>query len=92
MYEDLVEADPFVNGDAIFEKMRLRNLSPSKHVLRSKMLESKDLRNVVGPAGSSRFAPQGYTLRRDDGHYTTTPSTGRISQRSDTTGHEQLVP
>lgn len=80
------------HSDAIFEKMRLRNLSPSKHVLRSKMLESEDLRNVVGPAGSSRFAPQGYTLRRDDGHYTTTPSTGRISQRSDTAGHEQLVP
>ncbi|WP_296175741.1 hypothetical protein [uncultured Brevundimonas sp.] len=80
------------HSDAIFEKMRLRNLSTSKHVLRSKMLESEDLRNVVGPAGSSRFAPQGYTLRRDDGHYTTTPSTGRISQRSDTAGHEELVP
>jgi hypothetical protein len=80
------------HSDAIFEKMRLRNLSPSKYVLRSKMLESEDLRNVVGPAGSSRFAPQGYTLRRDDGHYTTTPSTGRISQRSDTAGHEELVP
>ena len=80
------------HSDAIFEKMRLRNLSPSKHVLRSKMLESEDLRNVVGPAGSSRFAPQGYTLRRDDGHYATTPSTGRISQRSDAAGHEDLVP
>src|SRR5215217_3287699 len=80
------------HSDAIFEKMRLRNLSPSKHVLRSKMLESEDLRNVVDPAGSSRFAPQGYTLRREDGHYTTTPSTGRISQRSDTVDHQELVP
>lgn len=80
------------HSDAVFEKMRLRNLSLSKHVLRAKMLESEDLRNVVGPAGSSRFAPQGYTLRRADGHYSTTPGTGRISQRSDTAGHEELVP
>ncbi|KDP95410.1 hypothetical protein ER13_02210 [Brevundimonas sp. EAKA] len=91
MDAERVEA-ALAHSDAIFEKMRLRNLSPSKHVLRSKMLESEDLRNVVGPAGGSRFAPQGYTLRRDDGHYTTTPSTGRISQRSDTAGHEELVP
>ena len=79
------------HSDAIFEKIRLRNLSPSKHVLRSKILESEDLRNVVGPAGGNRFAPQGYSLRRNDGHYTTTPNTGRISQRSDTVGHEDLV-
>jgi hypothetical protein len=37
--------------DEIFEKIRLRNMSPSKLVLRSKTLEAGDLSNSVGPSG-----------------------------------------
>jgi hypothetical protein len=79
------------HDDAVFEKIRLRNMSTSKHVLRSKSLEASDLQNTVGPSGASRFVPQSYSLRRDDGHYSTTPSTGRISHRADKVNHEALV-
>jgi len=39
--------------DAIFEKIRLRNMSVSKFAMRNKTFEADDLRNVVGPAGAS---------------------------------------
>ncbi|WP_245320296.1 hypothetical protein [Bradyrhizobium lablabi] len=77
--------------DTIFEKIRLRNMSISKNVMRSKSFEADDLSNVVGPAGVNRYVPQGYTVRSDAGNYSTTPSTGRIGQRSDRVGHLALV-
>jgi hypothetical protein len=70
-------------NEAIFEKIRLRNMSVSKHAMRNKTFEADDLRNVVGPAGASRYVPQSYSVRTGADHYTTTPSTGRIAQRSD---------
>ena len=70
-------------NEAIFEKIRLRNMSVSKHAMRNKTFEADDLRNVVGPAGASRYVPQSYAVRTGADHYTTTPSTGRIAQRSD---------
>ena len=45
-------------SDAVVEKVRLRNLSPSRLVMRAKTLEAADLSNAVGPAGTSRYAPQ----------------------------------
>ncbi|MGY3582538.1 hypothetical protein ACVIGB_008397 [Bradyrhizobium sp. USDA 4341] len=78
-------------NDAVFEKIRLRNMSISKDVMRSKTFEANDLSNVVGPAGASRYVPQGYTVRSNAGHYSTTPRTGRIGQRSDRVGHEDLI-
>ncbi|WP_271519011.1 hypothetical protein [Bradyrhizobium sp. CCBAU 53380] len=66
-------------------------MSISKHVMRSKSFEADDLSNVVGPAGVNRYVPQGYTVRSDSGSYSTTPSTGRIGQRSDRVGHLALV-
>jgi hypothetical protein len=77
--------------DAVFEKIRLRNMSISKHVMRSKTFEADDLRNVVGPAGANRYAPQAYSVRSGADHYSTTPSTGRIGQRSDRVNHLALV-
>lgn len=77
--------------DAVFEKIRLRNLSPSKLVLRAKTLEAGDLSNSVGPSGASRFAPQSYSTRRDRDRYSVTPNTGRISQRVDTGGHVDAI-
>ncbi|CAD5271521.1 conserved hypothetical protein [Bosea sp. 62] len=77
--------------DAIFEKIRLRNMSVSKLAMRTKTLEADDLRNTVGPAASSRYVPQAYTVRTGVGHYSATPSTGRIAQRSDRVGHEHLI-
>lgn len=77
--------------DAIFEKIRLRHMTLSPRALRTKTLESDDLSNAIGPASSSRYIAQGYALRSAAGHYTATPSTGRIAQRSDRAGHLDLV-
>ncbi|WP_225421472.1 hypothetical protein [Sphingomonas parva] len=77
--------------DAIFEKVRLRNLSVSGFAMRTKSYEANDLKAVVGPAGASRYAPLGYALRAGEDHYRTTPSTGRISLRSERIGHLELV-
>jgi hypothetical protein len=76
---------------AIFEKIRLRNMSVSKHAMRSKAFEADDLQNVVGPAGANRYVPQAYAVRSGADHYSTTPSTGRIGQRSDRVDHLALV-
>ncbi|UFI04662.1 hypothetical protein [Roseibium aggregatum] len=51
--------------NAVFQKLRMRNMSVSPHVMRNKMLEAPDLANVVGPAGSRRYAPQTYTVSVD---------------------------
>jgi len=77
--------------DAIFEKVRLRHMTLSRQALRAKTLESSDLSNAVGPASASRFIAQGYALRSGFGHYTATPSTGRIAQQADRAGHLELV-
>lgn len=77
--------------DAIFEKIRLRNMSLSKHAMRNKTFEADDLRNVVGPAASRRYVPQGYSVRSGTDHFSATPSTGRISQRSDRVDHLALI-
>lgn len=77
--------------DAVFEKIRLRSMSVSKFALRNKTLEADDLGNTVGPAGSSRYAPQGYRVRAGADHFSATPSTGRIAQRSDRVGLPMLV-
>ena len=78
-------------NDAIFEKIRLRNMSVSKHAMRNKTFEADDLQNVVGPAGANRYVPQGYSVRSGSSHFSTTPSTGRIAQRSDRGNHFALV-
>ena len=77
--------------DAVFEKLRLRNMSASKLVLRSKTLEGVDLSNSVGPSGASRFAPQSYATRQAGDRFSVTPNTGRISQRADSGGHEEAI-
>ena len=86
----LVEAAIAKQG-AIFQKLRLRNMSVSQHTMRSKTLEAADLSNVVGPSGSRRYVPQGYAVALAGVHTTATPSTGRISIRSDRVGHEELI-
>jgi hypothetical protein len=77
--------------DAVFEKLRLRNMSTSKLALRSKALEARDLENAIATTSASRFVPQGYSVRRPDGTYSATPSTGRISIRADRAGYEEIV-
>lgn len=77
--------------DSVFEKIRLRNMSLSQHAMRNKTFEADDLRNVVGPASSRRYVPQGYSVRSGADHFSTTPSTGRISQRSDRVDHLELI-
>lgn len=77
--------------DAVFEKLRLRNMSISPLALRSKTLEARDLENAVATSSASRFIPQGYSVRRPDGVYSATPTTGRISVRADRAGVEVAV-
>ena len=77
--------------DAIFEKLRLRNMSISPLTLRSKTLEARDLENAIATSSASRFIPHGYSVRRPDGVYSATPTTGRISLRSDRAGVEAAV-
>ncbi|WP_249165634.1 hypothetical protein [Bradyrhizobium sp. AUGA SZCCT0431] len=59
--------------------------------MRNKMFEANDLREVVGPAGANRYVPQAYAVQSGAEHYSTTPSTGRIAQRSDRVDHLTLV-
>lgn len=77
--------------DAVFEKLRLRNMSISPLALRSKSLEARDLENSVATSSASRFIPQAYSVRRADGVYSATPTTGRISLRADRAGVEATV-
>jgi hypothetical protein len=76
-------------GDAVFQKIRLRNMSLAKAAMRNKTLEADDLRNAVGPAGASRYVPQAYNVRKPAAYYSTTPRTGRIAQRSDLCDHSR---
>ncbi len=76
--------------DAIFEQIRLRNLSVARQAMRSKTFEAYDLSTVVGPA-VSRYAPRGYRVRAGGEHYSATPSTGRIGQRSDRVDYLTLI-
>lgn len=76
---------------AVFEKLRLRNMSTSKLALRSKTLEGSDLENTVAVSSASRFIPQAYTVRRSDGSYSATPNTGRISIQSERANLDELV-
>ncbi len=76
---------------AVFEKLRLRNMSTSRLALRSKTLEANDLENAVAVSSASRFIPQAYTVRRPDGSYSATPNTGRISIQAERANLEQLI-
>jgi hypothetical protein len=77
--------------DAVFEQLRLKNMSTSKLALRSKSFEARDLESTVPTAGANRFVAQGYRVRRPDGSYSATPSTGRISIRADRADHAEIV-
>ncbi|MGJ8586369.1 MAG: hypothetical protein ACSHXD_19945 [Marinosulfonomonas sp.] len=77
--------------NAVFQKMRMRNLSVSPHVMRNKTLEAPDLSNVVGSSGSRRYAPQTYAVSVDNVYSTVTPSTGRIGVRSDKVNRDELI-
>lgn len=69
-------------ADAIFQRMTMRNMSISPYAMRAKTLEAENLANVVGPAGSRRYAPRTYSVVANGRQSTATPSTGRIGIRS----------
>lgn len=77
--------------DAVFEKLSLRNMTTSPFALRSKTLEARDLENAIAASSATRFIPQGYRVRRPDGSYSATPSTGRITVRSERVDYEPAV-
>ncbi|MBY5931431.1 hypothetical protein KUV51_00350 [Tateyamaria omphalii] len=69
-------------ADAVFQRMTMRNMSISPYAMRSKTVDAADLANVVGPAGSRRYAPRTYSVVTNGIQSTATPSTGRIGVRS----------
>lgn len=69
--------------DAVFQRMTMRNMSISPYAMRSKTVDAPDLANVVGPAGSRRYAPRTYSVVANGMQSTATPSTGRIGVRSE---------
>lgn len=77
--------------DAVFEKLSLRNMTTSPFALRSKILEARDLQNAIATSSATRFIPQGYRVRREDGSYSATPSTGRITVRADRASCQEAV-
>lgn len=77
--------------DAVFEKLSLRNMTTSPFALRSKILEARDLQNAMATSSATRFIPQGYRVRREDGSYSATPSTGRITMRADRASCQEAV-
>ena len=70
-------------ADAIFQRMTMRNMSISPYAMRAKTIEAQNLANVVGPAGSRRYAPRTYSVVANGTQSTATPSTGRIGIRSE---------
>lgn len=78
-------------AEAKFEQVALRNMSSSKQTLRAKVLEAADLENAMPLASASRFVTRRFRVRRGDGHFAATPSTGRIAKRSDRAGYEMLI-
>lgn len=77
--------------NATFEQIRLRNMTTSKHTLRSKTLEANNLQNVIGFAGANRYIAKGYRVQQNGAHLTGTPNTGRISLRSDKVPYQDLI-
>jgi hypothetical protein len=78
-------------AEAKFEQLALRSMSASKLSLRAKVLEANDLENSMPVASASRFVTKRFRVRRDDGHFAATPSTGRITKRADRAGYEMLI-
>lgn len=77
--------------DAKFEQMAVRSISGSKQTLRSKSVEADDLENAMPLGSASRYVANRFRVRRDDGHFAATPSTGRIAERTDKAGYEILI-
>lgn len=78
-------------ADATFERITLRNMTASKHTLRSKTLEANNLQNVIGRSGASRFIAQAYRTRQNGQHLSATPNTGRLASRSDKLPYKELI-
>lgn len=68
---------------AKFERISVKTTSLGKQGVRRKTFEAADLENAMPMASAGSFYAQGYSVNRDDGHFSATPSTGRIAQRGD---------
>jgi hypothetical protein len=77
--------------DVVFEQVDLRNMTISKHAVKKKRIEAYNLANVMSLAGANRFVASTYRVRNAGQRVTATPSTGKISTRSDRSGYEQMV-
>lgn len=77
--------------DAIFKRVRLKNMTKSKYALHTKSFEAPDLQNTVPTASANRYFPLGYQVQRPGANYSATPSTGRISAQGQRAGHERLA-
>lgn len=87
---DRVEA-AVATADAIFERLRVQSTSPSKQLLRAKTLEAADLESSMPMASAGGYFTQAYAVRRKDGHFSATPSTGRIAKRAGRGPYEEAI-
>lgn len=78
-------------ADAIFERVQVKSTSVTKEGVKKKVLEASDLANAMPMASAGGFFTQAYSVKRDDGHYSATPSTARIAQRGDRTEIEIAI-
>jgi hypothetical protein len=69
-------------ADAVFKKIRMRNMSVSPYAMQNKTLEAVNLANVIGMGGSRRYAPRSYSIVSQGLLRNANPSTGRISYGS----------
>ncbi|WP_447727218.1 hypothetical protein [Sphingomonas koreensis] len=78
-------------AEAVFERVQVKSTSISKEGVKKKVLEASDLANSMPMASAGGFFTQAYSVKRDDGHYSATPSTARIAQRGDRTEVEIAI-
>ncbi|HET6409604.1 MAG TPA: hypothetical protein VFG14_17080, partial [Chthoniobacteraceae bacterium] len=77
--------------DAIFKRVRLKNMTKSKYALHTKSFEAPDLQNTVPTASANRYFTLGYQVQLPGSNYSATPNTGRISAQGQRAGHERLA-
>lgn len=68
---------------AVFQRMKLQNMSVAANAARSKSFEALDLASVIPIAGSNRYVPRNYGAQVDDDYMSVNPGTGRIAVRAE---------
>ncbi len=71
----------FASEDTAYQRLRLRNMSASRHVVRSRTLEADDLAEAMSPLGANRSIPRGLRLRVDKDIFSLVPNTSHVTKQ-----------